>query len=157
MATPAKERRPLDSNFIFGGVEETSEEERTTHAASCHCGAVKFEVTLKWPFPKYPVNTCSCSMCTSTGYLLVYPCRRDIKWLQGYDNLGSYKFNTKTKAHVFCKTCGTSVGIDFLRAEQGEPDPAKDTFGINIRTFKDIDLNSLDYTFFDGKKLIPSV
>lgn len=47
--------------------------------------------------------------------------------------MGTYKFNTKTKAHKFCKTCGTSIGIDFLRAEQGEKDPSKDTFGINVR------------------------
>lgn len=83
MAHPGKEPRPLDPSIIFGGVEETSEEERTTHAGSCHCGAVKFNVTLKWPFPKYPVNRCSCSICSTTGYLLVYPCRRDIEWLQG--------------------------------------------------------------------------
>ncbi|KAE8447468.1 hypothetical protein EG329_010741 [Mollisiaceae sp. DMI_Dod_QoI] len=130
MAATTKKPRPMDANIIYDGVEETSEEERTSHPASCHCGAVKYTVTLKWPFPKYPVNTCSCS----------------------YDNLGSYRFNTKTKSHKFCKTCGTSVGIDFLRAEQGEPDPAKDTFGINVRTFTELDLNSLEYTFFDGKK-----
>lgn len=83
MAHPGKEPKLLNPTFIFGGVEETSEGERTTHAASCHCGAVKFNVTLKWPFPKYPVNRCTCSICSTTGYLLVYPCRRDIEWLQG--------------------------------------------------------------------------
>ncbi|KUJ22777.1 uncharacterized protein LY89DRAFT_714508 [Mollisia scopiformis] len=156
MATP-NNARPLDPSIIFGGVEQTSEDERTTHAASCHCGAVQFNVTLKWPFPKYPVNKCSCSICVSTGYLLVYPCHRDVVFIQGYENMASYKFNTKTKAHMFCKTCGTSIGIDFLRAEQGELDPAKHTFGINVRTFKDLDLDALEYTVFDGKKLIPTV
>ncbi|KAF8866565.1 hypothetical protein BDZ45DRAFT_276409 [Acephala macrosclerotiorum] len=153
-AIPIKDRKPIDPSIIFGGVEPTSDEERTTHDASCHCGEIQYKVTLKWPFPKYPVNTCSCSICTTTGYLLVYPCRRDVNFTQGYEKLGRYKFASKTKDHVFCKNCGTSIGIDFLRAEQGECDPAKDTFGINVRTFKDLDLDSLEYTFFDGKKLL---
>jgi hypothetical protein len=125
--------------------------ERTTHAASCHCGAVEFTVTLESPFPKYPVNKCNCSICFQNGYLLVYPCRRDIVFLKGestffsflndlvvtrfsgYDNLGSYAFNTKTKSHMFCKTCGSSIGIDFQRPAQGETDPAKDELAINVR------------------------
>lgn len=50
----------------------------------------------------------------------------------GYDNLGSYAFNTKTKSHQFCKSCGSSILIDFLRSEQGETDPAKDILAVNV-------------------------
>lgn len=77
-----KEPRPLDF-AILTVVEETPEAERTTHAAQCHCGAVKFNVTLKWPFPKYPVNKCTCTICTHNGYLLVYPARRDVDFIEG--------------------------------------------------------------------------
>ena len=74
--------RPLDISLLHA-VEETSPEDRTTHAAQCHCGAVKYDVTLKYPFPKYTVNKCTCSICTHLGYLLVYPCRRDVVFTQG--------------------------------------------------------------------------
>lgn len=153
MAHHGKEPRPFDPKFIFAGVEETSEEERTTHAASCHCGAVQFNVTLNRPFPSYPVNRCTCTICSSTGYLLVYPCRRDIEWVQGnplllepgeisqlmlrkgYENLQDYVWNTKRVAHKFCKTCGTRIGVDFRFAEGGQTDPAKDIFAINVYEF----------------------
>jgi len=154
MSVPAKDPRPLDVNILLV-VEETSEAERTTHEASCHCGAVQFTVTLKWPFPKYPVNKCSCTICTQNGYLFVYPCRRDIVFTKGYDNLGSHVFNTKTKPHKFCKTCGSSILADFERIKQGETtDPARDILAVNARTFKNLDLDSLEYTWFDGRKYL---
>lgn len=53
--------------------------------------------------------------------------------IAGEDNLGSYAFNTKTKNHRFCKSCGSSILIDFLRSEQGETDPAKDIIAVNVR------------------------
>lgn len=105
--------KPFSGEF-FGRVEETSDEERTTHEGGCHCGAVtvsafllstiytyytqlcrncmtktpwltlrQFTVTLKWPFPKYTVNSCTCSICTHNGYLLVYPMRQDVKFSGG--------------------------------------------------------------------------
>ena len=55
----------------------------TTPKANCHCGAVRFTVTLKYPFPKYEINKCNCSICTKNGYLLVYPPRKDVVWTQG--------------------------------------------------------------------------
>ncbi|PQE27122.1 glutathione-dependent formaldehyde-activating enzyme protein [Rutstroemia sp. NJR-2017a WRK4] len=145
--------QPLDVKILLY-VEETSPEERTTHEASCHCGAVTFSVTLKFPFPKYPVNSCSCSICSRNGYLLVYPMRSDIKFSpDSASNLSSYRFGSKAHAHKFCKNCGSSMMID-LRTEHKEPDPRKDIVAVNIRHFKDIDLDAMTYTFFDGKNLI---
>ena len=43
----------------------------------------RFTVTLKHPFPKYPVNKCSCSICFQNGYLFVYPVRRDVTFTSG--------------------------------------------------------------------------
>jgi len=153
MAIPPKDTRPLDIS-ILQVVEETSEAERTTHQAACHCGAVQFSVTLKWLFPKYPVNKCSCTICTQNGYLFVYPCRRDVVFTKGnlpsvsflaitkvdtddtslgYDNLSSHVFNTKTKPHKFCKTCGSSILADFQRIKRGETDdPARDILAVNV-------------------------
>ncbi|TVY89534.1 hypothetical protein LAWI1_G004431 [Lachnellula willkommii] len=117
---------PLDFAHITI-VEETPVSEHTSYTGACHCGAVKFNVTLKCPFPKYPVNACSCSACIRNGYLFVYPKRSDFEITQ-----------------------------DFQLAQQGETDPRKDILALNVRNFKDIDLDALQYTYFDGKKLIPS-
>ncbi len=50
----------------------------------------------------------------------------------GYDNLTSYYFGAKKKAHMFCKTCGSSILIDFKRNEYGETDPENDKLAINV-------------------------
>ncbi|TAQ90482.1 hypothetical protein B7494_g1170 [Chlorociboria aeruginascens] len=146
---------------ILHYVEETSPQDRTTYDAKCHCGAIRYSVTLKHPFPKYPVNQCTCSICTQNGYLLVYPMKQDVVFTQGqqfsdavselqtpevlreafgrllirttlgYENLAQYKFNRQKVVHKFCKSCGSSILIDFRNAEQGETDPRKEILGIN--------------------------
>ncbi|TVY83332.1 Centromere protein V [Lachnellula suecica] len=147
---------PLSFDHIITA-EDTSPTERTTHTGACQCGAVQYTVTLKHPFPKYPVNACSCSMCTRNGYLFVYPKRKDFEITQGEDNLTSYTFNSHTRPHMFCKTCGSSLLIDFRKSEQGETDPRKDIIALNVRNFVGIDLDALEYTYFDGRNLIPTM
>lgn len=105
-AVPIKDRKLLDPSFIFGGVEPTSDEERTTHDASCHCGEIQYKVTLKWPFPKYTVNTCSCSICTTQGYLLVYPCRRDVNFTEGKLSSLTFVLTGKTNNEKVMKSLG---------------------------------------------------
>ena len=65
--------------------EKTSlpESKLSTYKANYHWQAVKFEITLEELFPQYKVNKCNCSIYTQNGYLLVYPARQDVKWLQG--------------------------------------------------------------------------
>lgn len=50
----------------------------------------------------------------------------------GYDNLADYLFGAKKKPHKFCKTCGSSILIDFKRMEYGETDPEKDKLAVNV-------------------------
>ena len=50
----------------------------------------------------------------------------------GYENLSDYKFGPKIKSHKFCKSCGSSIGIDFNLPAQGEQDPTKDILAINV-------------------------
>ncbi|KAK0119066.1 hypothetical protein ONS95_007929 [Cadophora gregata] len=130
---------------------------RNTHNAACHCGNVKFTVTLDKPFPLQKVNKCNCTICTQKGYVFVYPPRRDIKFTQGYETMGAYKFNTKLKTHKFCTNCGTSILIDFHGTSPAKPDPDNDILAINVRNFTDIDMDAMEYTYFDGRKLIPRV
>ena len=56
--------------------EETQKEEhpqkaRATYDAGCHCGYIKFSLTLSPPLPEYKVLDCNCSICRRNGYLLI--------------------------------------------------------------------------------------
>lgn len=46
------------------------------------------------------------------------PPYEDVTWHEGSDGrVSRYRFNTKTRDHMFCPRCGTSIGIDFFEAE----------------------------------------
>lgn len=47
--------KPFSPEF-FGRVEETSDEERTTHEGSCHCGAIAVSTFLL--LTMYPTRNC---------------------------------------------------------------------------------------------------
>jgi hypothetical protein len=68
----------------------------------CHCGAVRFRVTLENP----RVSRCNCSMCTKKGMLhLIVPPER-FELLKGAAALSEYRFNTGIAVHRFCRVCG---------------------------------------------------
>lgn len=74
------------------------------HAASCHCGAVQFEVELT-----DGLNTarrCTCSFCRMRGAVAVSAPLDGIRILKGEDKLTLYQFNTKSAKHYFCSVCG---------------------------------------------------
>jgi hypothetical protein len=53
--------------------QEKEEEQKSsgTYEAGCHCGYIKFSVTLSPALPQYKVLNCNCSACRRFGYLLV--------------------------------------------------------------------------------------
>ncbi|MEP4197292.1 MAG: GFA family protein [Aliishimia sp.] len=92
------------------------------HVASCHCGAVKFEVQLT-----DGLNTarrCSCSFCSMRGAVAVSAQLDGIHFLQGEEVLTLYQFNTKTAQHYFCSVCGVYTH------HQRRSNPNQ--FGINV-------------------------
>lgn len=54
-----------------------------------------------------------------------------VTWHNGSrSRLANYEFNTKTRDHMYCPKCGTSMGIDFRdvwREKEG-----KSYYGINV-------------------------
>ncbi|KAL2354637.1 Mss4-like protein [Cryomyces antarcticus] len=127
------------------------------YSASCHCGAIAYTLSLSPPLLSpsstsdnsstntssdssvCKVVTCTCSICRTHGYLLVYPFRRNVKLERGQDSMKEYRMGSKTKPHFFCKECGSSVWIDL---DMPEPN---DRLAVNVRLFKDVDLNKLQY------------
>ncbi len=53
--------------------QRTDEEQQSsgTYEAGCHCGYIRFSVTLTPALPEIKVMNCNCSACTRFGYLLV--------------------------------------------------------------------------------------
>ncbi|RBR07307.1 uncharacterized protein FIESC28_10713 [Fusarium coffeatum] len=123
--------------------ESTAE---ATYEAGCHCGYIGLSVTLSPPLPEHQVTNCNCSVCRRTGYLLVYPKYEKVEWHNDSDKrVSRYLFSTKTRDHMFCPKCGASIGIDFGKTRPDDP-----LYGISVRQFNNIDLDSLRYEKFDG-------
>ncbi|KAL2193695.1 hypothetical protein P885DRAFT_63688 [Corynascus similis CBS 632.67] len=130
---------------------EEEKKSSATYKAGCHCGYIKFSVTLTPPLPQTEVLNCNCSACTRFGYLLVYPEASSVTWHNdSRARCSNYRFNTKNKDQMFCKHCGASIGIDFREVYK-----PKHIYGISVRTFFDIDLDSLTYDKLDGRNIVP--
>jgi hypothetical protein len=70
----------------------------------CHCGTVRFEVTLSDGLNS--ARRCTCSYCRMRGAVAVSAELGGIRFLQGEDALTSYRFNSGVAQHFFCARCG---------------------------------------------------
>ncbi|MDO6765769.1 GFA family protein [Agarivorans sp. 1_MG-2023] len=77
---------------------------RKVHKASCHCGAVKFELSL--PNGLVEPRRCDCSLCRKRGAIVASVPLDGINITKGAELLSLYQFNTKTAKHYFCSVCG---------------------------------------------------
>jgi hypothetical protein len=71
---------------------------------ACHCGAVRFTAALTQGLAS--ARRCTCSICRMRGAVAVTSTPADFTVTQGEENLATYRFNTGTAEHHFCKTCG---------------------------------------------------
>ena len=72
--------------------------------AACHCGAVRFEVTLSDGLST--ARRCTCSFCRMRGAVAVSAELGGLRFISGEDKLTRYSFNTGTAQHFFCSVCG---------------------------------------------------
>lgn len=114
----------------------------TLYKASCHCGAVKYQVEGELA----GLIECNCSICSTRAHILWFVAKDELKFECGEDHLTSYKFGNKHLNHRSCETCSTAMFThgDFEGSEKA---------GLNVRTFADINLSELDITQYDGAKL----
>lgn len=110
-----------------------------TYLGGCHCGRVRFQVTgdLK------SVTECNCSICVRKGYLHWIIPPSQFKLLAGDDQLTTYRFNTGTARHHFCRHCG----IHSFYVPRSDPDK----IDVNVRCLEGIDLSGLEIRHFDGR------
>jgi hypothetical protein len=101
---------------------------KATYRASCHCGKGRFAVTMP-SSDTVRVISCNCSICEINAYLNVYPFRQDVVFESPYEELGSYRFAGHTRVHKFCRACGTSLLIDFDKADE---EPLRKHVAVNV-------------------------
>jgi hypothetical protein len=78
--------------------------EPVTFNGSCHCGLIRFRVTLTEGFAS--ARRCTCSICRMRGAVAVTSTPDDFELLDGANHLATYRFNTRTAEHHFCSNCG---------------------------------------------------
>jgi hypothetical protein len=78
--------------------------DRRDYEGGCHCGAVRFRVTLSQGLGQ--VLRCNCSMCRMRGAVVALAPLAGLEILRGEDALGQYQFNTGVAHHYFCSKCG---------------------------------------------------
>ena len=117
--------------------------EPRTYTGSCHCGQVRYEVSLDLA----RVADCNCSFCQKRGALWAYAQREQFRLLQGERALTDYQFGRKVIHHVFCKNCG--VGSFSHGPAPGD----SDVVGVNARCLDGVDLTTLAIVPFDGRSV----
>ena len=107
----------------------------------CHCGAVRFRVTVD---DGQPIIDCNCSICTKKGILhFIVPAER-FALVQGEGAVATYTFNTGVAKHLFCRTCGIHP---FYR-----PRSHPDGWDVNVRCLDDTSvLARFPRVTFDGR------
>jgi hypothetical protein len=77
-------------------------DEPNWYDGGCHCGRVRFRVRLGSDH----AMACNCSICDKKGFINVIVEAGDFELLRGDEFLSSYRFNTETAEHRFCRVCG---------------------------------------------------
>ena len=116
----------------------------STHHGGCHCGAVRYHVSLDLA---KPAMSCNCSICSRNGTLLSFVPASKFTLDKGEEQLSDYQFNKHNIHHLVCKTCGIK---SFAR---GTAPDGSQMVAVNVRCLDGIDLKSVPTTEFDGKSL----
>lgn len=77
---------------------------QSSHTGACHCGAVRFRVTLSTGLDS--ASRCNCSFCAMRGAVALTAPEGGLSLLTGAENLTLYQFGSRTAKHYFCATCG---------------------------------------------------
>lgn len=100
----------------------TPDQNTVSHQAACHCGTVRFSVTLSDGVAS--ARRCNCSYCRMRGAVAVSAYLDNIHIQQGQDALTLYQFNTGEAKHYFCSRCG----IYTFHQRRSSPDQ----YGVNV-------------------------
>ena len=122
---------------------ETASDEPITLDGACHCGTVRFTVTLTKGLAS--ARRCTCSICRMRGAVAVTSTPDDFRLTRGEDKLATYRFNTGVAEHHFCTICG----IYTHHKRRSNPDQ----LGVNVACLEGV--SPFDFTevvVYDGQR-----
>jgi len=111
-----------------------------TYEGGCHCGRVRFRIHADLS----GLLECNCSICTKKGILHITVAPQNFELLHGEGEMTTYRFNTGTAQHTFCRTCG----IHAFYVPRSDPDK----YSVNARCLDDFDPATMQpVRLFDGR------
>lgn len=115
--------------------------DNASHEGGCHCGAVRFRVTLELK----RATECNCSICSRKGTINHRVPAANFELLRGADALSLYQFGTRTAKHHFCRHCGIHAFSN--------PRAAPDAYTINLRCLDEFPaiMQTIEIIQFDGR------
>lgn len=108
---------------------------------SCHCGAIKSEISGEQPTK---AMSCNCSICRRKGSLMHFIATDAFSLETSRAAIGVYTFRTHNIKHEFCRTCGCAP------FGEGTAPDGKAMVAINLRCAEEVDLSKLEIIEFDG-------
>lgn len=117
----------------------TSESTPEVLEGGCHCGAVRYRVTVR---SRDGVD-CNCSICSKKGFLHLIVPESDFELLRGTAEITTYSFGTHTAKHHFCGRCG----IHSYYRPRSHPDRVD----VNVRCLDGVNPSEFRFTSFDGQ------
>jgi hypothetical protein len=121
---------------------ETTAPAAQKHTGGCHCGAVRFEVTID----ATSGGRCNCSICTKVGSTggMVKPAAFTL--LAGQSELSEYVWGSRVGTRYFCKHCGIHCfGRGHLEVLGG------DYVSVSLNTLDGVDLADAKVIYWDGR------
>ncbi len=112
-----------------------------THAGSCMCGKVAYEVETGLD----GVIECNCSHCYRKGLHLKFVPAAQFTLTSGEADLAEFRFNKHRIQHLFCQTCGVQ---SFAR---GKGPDGSEMVAVNVRTLEDVEPWSYETKRVDGR------
>ena len=82
----------------------------TVYPGSCHCGAVKIELTSAKQPAEMRIGRCACSFCRRHGARTMGDPGGSVAFHAAPDALRRYRFGLGITDYLLCKGCGTYVG-----------------------------------------------
>ncbi|PSH67776.1 aldehyde-activating protein [Phyllobacterium brassicacearum] len=120
-----------------------------TTLASCHCGAIKFEVSEA----PATVTVCTCTFCTKRGTLCTYYTPAQVKLSVTPQADAVYSRNGMNKHH-HCNVCGCGTFSEVPTWTDYKPDFDNPRVSVNVRLFDEFDFASLPEETIDGRNLL---
>lgn len=111
------------------------------YEGGCHCGTVRFRVTM----PEDPlIRRCNCTICAMKGVVMLDVPMTALRILEGEEALTLYTFGSGEAKHRFCSKCG----IHPFHQLRSEPDH----YGVNLACFDGISIYDLpEVPVFNGQ------